>query len=49
MATRKSASVKDEKQAAAAAEPVEEKKPVAKKPVAGKTAPTSASRKAPAI
>ena len=45
MATRKSASVKDEKQAAAAAEPVEEKKPVAKKPVAGKTAPKKPAEK----
>ena len=36
MATRKSASVKDEKQAAAAAEPAEEKKPAVKKPAAKK-------------
>ena len=38
MATRKSAPVKDETQAAAAAEPAEEKKPAAKKPAAKKAA-----------
>ena len=48
MATRKSASVKDEKQAAAAAEPAEEKKSAAKKPAAKKPATKKAATKKPA-